>query len=629
MQTGTISVQTENIFPIIKKFLYSEQEIFLRELVSNAIDATTKLKTLADKDVFKGELGDLTIQIHLDKDKKTLTISDHGIGMTAEEVEKYLNQVAFSSAEDFLKKYKDADIIGHFGLGFYSAFMVAEKVEVISKSYKKGQKAVIWTCSGSPEYTLDDHDRKERGTDVVIHLSDDAKEFLDKHRIEALLKKYCKFLPVEIQFGMKTESRWEASSAEAGRAEEGDARKEIKEEKPNIINNPNPAWQQKPSKLTDEDYKNFYQELYPYSTAPLFWIHLNIDYPFNLTGILYFPKVGNQFELQKNKIQLYSNQVYVTDDVKEIVPEYLMLLHGVIDSPDIPLNVSRSYLQSDSNVRKITSYITKKVADTLKDLFKKKKDDFIAKWNDIGVFVKYGMISDEKFNEKAMKFALLKNVAGDYFGLEEYVEKVKPVQTDKYDKVVLLYAQSKDAQASYIKAAQDKSYDVLIMDHILDNHWLQHLEYKMEKITFVRVDSDSVDNLVQKDEKSESVLSGKDQEKVKSLFEEILTGEKNFIQLKAMSPEVHPVVITRPEFMRRMKEMQALQGMQFGDFPDSFNIVINTNHPLIADKLLNMRSPEKKQKFAKYLYDLARLNQHMLKGDEMNAFIAESIEFLK
>jgi len=381
--------------------------------------------------------------------------------------------------------------------------------------------------------------------------------------------------------------------------------------------------------LTDEDYKNFYQELYPFSTPPLFWIHLNIDFPFNLTGILYFPKVGNQFELQKNKIQLYSNQVYVTDDVKEIVPEFLTLLHGVIDSPDIPLNVSRSYLQSDSNVRKITSYITKKVADTLNDLYKKKKDDFIAKWRDIGVFVKYGMISDEKFHEKALKFALLENVKGEHFGIDEYIEKVKPLQTDKYDKVVLLYAQNKDAQTGYIKAAQDKGYDVLLMEQVIDNHWMQHLEYKMDKITFVRVDSDIVDNLVQKDESAESVLSEKDQEKVKGFFEEVLGDQKNFIQLKAMSPNVHPVVITKPEFMRRMKEMQALQGMQFGDFPDSFNVVINTNHPLIAEKMLNMRSPEKKQKFAKYLYDLARLNQHMLTGEEMNAFIAESIEFLK
>ncbi len=621
MQTGTISVQTENIFPIIKKFLYSEQEIFLRELVSNAIDATNKLRTLAQKDVFKGELGDLTIQIHLDKKNKTLTISDRGIGMTSDEVEKYLNQVAFSSAEDFLKKYKDdANIIGHFGLGFYSAFMVAEKVEVITRSYKRGQKAAHWTCSGSPEYTLDEHERKERGTDVILHLTDDAKEFLEKSRIETLLTKYCKFLPIPIQFGMKTESRWEG---------EGKERKEIKEEKPNIINNTHPAWQEKPSKLKDEDYKDFYQELYPYSTPPLFWIHLNIDYPFNLTGILYFPKVGNQFEMQKNKIQLYSNQVYVTDDVKEIVPEFLTLLHGVIDSPDIPLNVSRSYLQSDSNVRKITSYITKKVADTLNDLYKKKKDDFVAKWDDIGIFVKYGMISDEKFHDKAMKFSLVKNVAGEFFTVNEYVEKVKPLQTDKYDKVVLLYAQSREGQASYIKAATDKGYDVLIMDQVIDNHWLQHLEHKLEKITFVRVDSDIVDNLVQKDEKAESVLSEKEQEKVKGLFEEILSDQKNFIQLKAMSPDVHPVVITRPEFMRRMKEMQALQGMQFGDMPDTFNIVINTNHPLIAEKLINLRSPEKKQKFAKYLYDLARLNQHMLKGDEMSAFIAESIEFLK
>ncbi len=621
MQTGTISVQTENIFPIIKKFLYSEQEIFLRELISNAIDATNKLKTLAQKDVFKGELGDLTIHVRLDKDAKTLTISDRGIGMTSDEVEKYLNQVAFSSASDFLKKYKDdAQIIGHFGLGFYSAFMVADMVEVITRSYKKTAKAAHWTCSGSPEYTLAEHDRKERGTDVVLHLSDDAKEFLEQHRIEDLLKKYCKFLPVPIQFGMKKETRYEG---------EGDDRKAIEEEKPNIINNTDPAWKKKPSKLTDDDYKAFYNELYPYSTPPLFWIHLNIDFPFNLTGILYFPKVSNQFELQKNKIQLYSNQVYVTDDVKEIVPEFLTLLHGVIDSPDIPLNVSRSYLQSDSNVRKITAYISKKVADTLHDLYKKKKEEFTEKWQDIGVFVKYGMISDEKFYDKAKKFAGVRNVGGAYFTLDEYLEKVKPLQTDKYEKTIFIYAQDKDAQAGYIKAAQDKGYDVLMMDQIIDSHWMQHLEHKMEKVTFVRVDSDIADNLVQKEETAESVLSEKEQEKVKSLFETVLPDNKNSITLKAMSPEVHPVVITRPEFMRRMKEMQALQGMGMDAFPDSYNIVVNSNHPLIAEKLVNMRSPEKKEKFAKYLYDLARLNQHMLKGDEMSAFIEESIEFLR
>jgi molecular chaperone HtpG len=621
MQKGTISVQTENIFPIIKKFLYSEQEIFLRELISNAIDATSKLKTLAQKEVFKGEVGDLTIQIKLDKKNKTLTISDRGIGMTSDEVDEFLNQVAFSSAEKFLKKYKeDVNIIGHFGLGFYSAFMVSDKVEVITKSYKKTVKAAHWTCTGDPEYTLDVHDRKERGTDIILHISDDAKEYLEQPRIEALLKKYCRFLPVPIQFGMRTDSRWEG---------EGEDRKEIKEEKPNIINNPEPAWNKQPNKLTDDDYIAFYRELYPHSSEPLFWIHLNIDYPFNLTGILYFPRVGNQFEMQKNKIQLYSNQVYVTDDVKDIVPEFLTLLHGVIDSPDIPLNVSRSYLQGDSNVRKITSYITKKVADTLNDLYKKKKEDFTAKWDDIGVFVKYGMLSEEKFHDKAMKFAVLKNVAGEYAGIEEYIEKVKPQQTDKYEKVVLLYAQHKDAQSGYIKAAQDKGYDVLIMDHMIDNHWLQHLEHKLDKVMFVRVDSDTVDNLVQKDETAESVLSEKEQEKVKGLFEEVLKEQKHAIQLKPMAPDVHPVVITRPEFMRRMKEMQQMQGMSLGDFPDSFNVVVNTNHPLIAEKLANMRSAEKKEKFAKYLYDLARLNQHMLKGEEMNAFIEESIEFLK
>ena len=622
MQTGSISVQSENIFPIIKKFLYSEQEIFLRELISNAVDATSKIKTLSSKGEFKGELGDLTIHVSLDKEAKTLTISDHGIGMTSKEVEKYLNEVAFSSATDFLKKHKDdTNIIGHFGLGFYSAFMVADKVEVVTKSYKKS-KAAVWSCEGDPTYKLDDHDRKERGTDVILHLSDDATEYLENNRIEGLLKKYCKFLPVPIQFGMRTETKYEG---------EGEDRKEIKTEIPNVINNTKPAWTKKPSSLKEEDYKDFYQELYPMSAPPLFWIHLNIDYPFNLTGILYFPKVSNQFELQKNKIQLYSNQVYVTDDVKEIVPEFLTLLHGVIDSPDIPLNVSRSYLQSDSNVRKITSYITKKVADKLKDLYKKKQDEYVDKWQDIGVFVKYGMLTDEKFYEKALKFALLKNTKGEFSLIEEYKEKVAANQTDKHDRVVMLYTQDEEAHTSYIKAAVDKGYEVLVFDQpVIDTHFIQHLENKLENVTFVRVDSDIPENLIQKDEELESVLSEAQQEKVKVLFEEALGEEdKSKIQMKALSPNSHPVMITRPEFMRRMQEMQAMQGMDMSAMGDFFNVVINTNHPLVAEKLVNMRSAEKKEKFASYLYNLARLNQHMLKGEELSEFIEESIEFLK
>lgn len=621
MQTGNISVQTENIFPIIKKFLYSEQEIFLRELISNAVDATSKLRTLSAKGEYKDDLGDLTIHVALDSKARTLTIKDRGIGMSSAEVEKYLNQVAISSAADFVKKYKDdASIIGHFGLGFYSAFMVADKVEVVTKSYKKSAKAVRWTCEGTPEYTLDTDSRKERGTDVILHLGKEADEFLKKEKIGEILNKYCKFLPVPIQFGTRTETSYEG---------EGEDRKEVKSEVPNVINNTDPAWTKKPASLKEEDYKEFYQELYPYSASPLFWIHLNIDYPFNLTGILYFPKIGNSLELQRNKIQLYSNQVYVTDDVKEIVPEFLTLLHGVIDSPDIPLNVSRSYLQSDSNVRKITSYITKKVADKLNNLYQKKREEFVDKWADIGVFVKYGMLSDEKFHERAVKFALVKNVNGDHSTIEEYRDKVKDLQTDKYDRVVMLYATDRDEQASYIKAAVDRNYDVLIFDQIIDPHFLQHLEHKLDNVTFVRVDSDTVDNLVQKDETIESVLSEKEQEKVKTLFEEAVGEAKSNVQLKALPPNNHPVLITKPEFMRRMKEMQALQGMASDMMPEYYNIVVNSNHPLIAEKLVNMRSAEKKEKFANYLLNLAKLNQNMLKGDDLHEFIEESIEFLK
>ncbi|MCZ2338559.1 MAG: molecular chaperone HtpG [Chitinophagales bacterium] len=622
MTKGNISVQAENILPIIKKFLYSDHEIFLRELISNAVDATTKVKTLSSKGEIKGELGDTTIEVKINKEDKTLHIIDKGIGMSEDEVNRYLNQVAFSSAEEFLAKYKDdASIIGHFGLGFYSAFMVSNKVEVITKSYKEDAPAVKWECDGDPSYTIEPNDKTARGTEIILHINDENTEYLEEGRISALLDKYCKFLPVEIKFGTKTETTWEG---------EGDDKQEIKTEVDNIINNPHPIWKKKPSDLTDDDYRNFYQELYPFSQAPLFWIHLNIDYPFNLTGILYFPKLNNSFELQKNKIQLYSNQVFITDDVKEIVPEFLMLLHGVIDSPDIPLNVSRSYLQSDANVKKINSYISKKVAEKLHSLFKEDRKEYENKWKEISTFVKYGMISDDKFNEKATSFVLLKNINNEYFTLDEYKEKVKANQTDKHNKIVYLYANDLKAQHAYIKAAQDYGYDVLEMDTIIDNHFMQHIEYKGNEVTFVRVDSDTPDNLVQKEETRESVLSQAEQDKVKEIF---TTAVKNIgsghIELKALSPNDMPVMITRPEFMRRMKEMQALQGMDMNMFPDTYNVVINTNHPLIADKLIKMRNEDKKADFANYLHDLALLNQGMLSGEELSTFVSRSLEFIK
>lgn len=620
MSKGNITVQTENIFPIIKKFLYSDHEIFLRELISNAIDATSKLEAVANAGEIEGELGDLTIHVEVDKAARTITIRDKGIGMTKAEVEKYLNQLAFSSAEDFIKKYQGKNnIIGHFGLGFYSAFMVADKVEVITKSYKKTPKAVHWICEGNPEYEIEEHDRKDRGTDIILHISDDSKEFLEKDRIEALLKKYCSFLPYPIQFGMRKDVRWEG---------EGDNRKKIENEVPNVINDTHPLWKQKPGKLKDEDYLDFYRKLYPMSADPMFWIHLNIDYPFNLTGILYFPKISNQFEVQKNKIHLYSNQVYVTDEVKEIVPEFLTLLHGVIDSPDIPLNVSRSYLQSDSNVKKITGYMTKKVAERLSKLFKDDRAGFEQKWDDIGVFVKYGIISDEKFAEKGNDFALLKNVDGTYFTIEEYKEKIKDTQTDKYDRIVALYTPAPEQHTSYIRQAKDLGYDVLHLNHIIDNHFIQQLEYKKEKMTFVRVDSDTPDHLIQKEEKNESVLNEKEQEKVKELFTALVPGKEHQIMIRPLSASSHPVMITRPEFMRRMQEMQMMQGMGHMMDEDHYQVIVNANHPLIADKLVNMRSQEKKEKFAAYLLRLAKLNQGMLKGEEMSSFINDSIEFL-
>ncbi|MGB4837675.1 MAG: molecular chaperone HtpG [Saprospiraceae bacterium] len=622
MSKGNISVQAENIFPIIKKFLYSDHEIFLRELVSNAVDATTKIKTLALKGEVKGELGDTKIEIKINKDAGTLHILDKGIGMSEEEVNKYLNQVAFSSAEEFLEKYKDdASIIGHFGLGFYSSFMVADKVEVITKSYQQDAPGVRWECDGNPEYTIEQNDRTERGTEIILHINDDNLEYLEESRIRELLNKYCKFLPVEIKFGTKTETTYEG---------EGDTKQEIKTEVDDIINNPHPIWKLKPSDLTDEDYKKFYNELHPFSQPPLFWIHLNIDYPFNLTGILYFPKLTNNFEVQKNKIQLFSNQVFITDDVKEIVPEFLMLLHGVIDSPDIPLNVSRSYLQSDSNVKKINTYISKKVAEKLQSLFTADRKAYEEKWKEVSTFVKYGMISDEKFNEKASSFALLKNLENEYYTLDEYKEKVKATQTDKHNKVIYIYANDINTQHSYIKAAKDYGYDVLEMDTIIDNHYMQHIEYKGNEVTFVRVDSETPDNLVQKDETKESVLSQAEQDKVKDIFTKSVKNlGMGHIELKALSPTDHPVMITKPEFMRRMKEMQALQGMDMNMFPDSHNVVINTNHPLISDKLVKMKSEDKKADFANYLHDLALLNQNMLKGEELSLFITRSLDFIK
>ena len=621
MQTGNISVQTENIFPIIKKFLYSDQEIFLRELIANAVDATTKVKTLSSKGEFKGELGDLKIEVVLDKDSKTLTIKDAGIGMTEEEVKTYLNQVAFSSASEFLEKYKDdAGIIGHFGLGFYSAFMVADVVEVHTKSWKDKSAAVKWTCDGNPTYTLEEIDKADRGTSIVLNISEDSAEFLEESRIQALLDKYCKFLPVEIKFGTKTEFVDDPEAAEDAE----DKRKEVTVD--NIVNNPSPAWKRSPAELTDEDYKSFYNELYPFSQPPMFWIHLNIDFPFNLTGILYFPKIKNQMEIQKNKIQLYSNQVFVTDEVKEIVPEFLTLLHGVIDSPDIPLNVSRSYLQSDSNVRKITGYITKKVADKLADLYKKERESYEEKWPDLGVFVKYGMITEEKFYDKAVKFALLQNTEGKYATIEEYIEQVKPLQTDKNDRVVILYTNDAAANAGLIASAQEKSYDVLLFDQMIDNHFIQQVESKFDKVSFSRIDADTLDQLIQKDETVESVLSDADVEKVKGTFETItkeMTGAT--LITKALSPNDAPVVITKPEFMRRMKEMQMMQGMDMAAMGDFYNVVINTNHPLITDKLLKVESEEEAGTLASYLINLAKLSQQMLSGQDLAAFVKESL----
>lgn len=620
MQTGTISVQTENIFPIIKKFLYSDHEIFLRELVSNAVDATTKLQALARSGEVKGEIGDTHIEVICDTDENRIIIRDRGIGMTSDEVQKYLNQIAFSSAGEFLEKYKDNSIIGHFGLGFYSAFMVADKVEVVTRSWQEGAEAVRWTCAGDPSFSIETVEKEQRGTDVILYINEENKSFLDERRLEGLLEKYCKFLPIPIQFGTKTEYTTVG---------EGEEAKEESTEVPNIINDTNPIWKKQPVDLQDADYLAFYRQTHPMAPEPMFWIHLNIDYPFNLTGVLYFPKLGNAMEVTRNKIHLYSNQVFVTDDVRDIVPEWLLLLHGVIDSPDIPLNVSRSYLQADGNVKKISEYITRKVADKLNELFKNDRPSYEQKWRDLGVFVKYGVISDKKFEERAMNFTLVENTQGAFFLLDEYKEKIKTNQTDKHGKVVVIYTNDPEAHNAQITAATGRGYDVLRLETVLDNHWIQHIEYQQGQlgIVFVRVDSETVDNLVQKDEKRESILSEAEQKDVQSLFEAAVKGQAGAsVTLSPLSPDDAPVLITRPEFMRRLKEMQSMQGMGgMGDFPDSYNVVVNSNHPIIVNKLLKITESAEKEQMSKYLLNLALLQQGMLRGEALTGFVQATL----
>jgi len=682
MQTGKIGVSTENIFPIIKKFLYSDHEIFLRELVSNSEDATLKLKALSSAGEFKGEYGDLTIRIEVDKKKKLLKVSDKGIGMTSGEINKYINDIAFSSAEEFLEKYKSYgnNIIGHFGLGFYSAFMVSDKVEIITKSFREDEKAVKWVCDGSPEYSLEETEKTDRGTDIILHIDKDSEEFLEEERIYGILNKYCKFLPVEIAFGKIKE--WKDG-------------KEIETDKDRIINDTNPLWTKKPADLKEEDYLKFYRDLYPVSGEPLFNIHLNVDYPFNLTGVLYFPKIKSNFEIQKNKIQLYCNQVFVTDSVEGIVPEFLTLLHGVIDSPDIPLNVSRSYLQSDSNVKKISAHITRKVADRLEELFKNDREQFEKKWDDLKLFITYGMVTEEKFYERAAKFALLKNTDGKYFTLEEYEKIIKENQTDKNKSLIYLYASDMDAQHSFIEAAKSKAYDVLLMDGQLDPHFINHLEQKLKDTRFSRVDADVVDKLIEKEDRKTEQLDENERTDLSSVFESQLPDKSRFfVSFEALGENSSPVIITQSEFMRRMKDMSALGGTAgfYGNMPDHYNMVVNTDHPLVKrimdeknkktgeklEKITTQLSPlreekeklqqaekskkdeeipqadkdrmeeldkgiaeiEKKKnsllsdfgsknKVLKQLIDLALLSNNMLKGEELTKFVNRSIELIK
>lgn len=628
MTTGKINVSVENIFPLIKKFLYSDHEIFLRELVSNGTDATLKLKHLTSIGEAKTEYGNPIIEVKIDKEGKKLHIIDQGIGMTAEEVEKYINQVAFSGAEEFLDKYKDtakdSGIIGHFGLGFYSAFMVADKVEIITKSYKD-EPAAHWTCDGSPEFTLEPSDKTTRGTEIILHIAEDSLEFLEESKISGLLNKYNKFMPIPIKFGTKTQTLPKPEEApEDYKAETVEV--------DNIINNPNPAWTKAPTELTDADYKNFYHELYPMQfEEPLFNIHLNVDYPFNLTGILYFPKLGSDMQIQKDKIQLYQNQVYVTDNVEGIVPEFLMMLKGVVDSPDIPLNVSRSYLQADGNVKKISNYITRKVADKLKSLFTENREDFEKKWNDIKIVLEYGMLSEDKFYEKAGAFALYPTVDDKYFTLDELKENLKDTQTDKNGKLVLLYAGNKDAQHAYIESAKEKEYEVLLLDSPIISHLIQKLESDNSDITFVRVDSDHIDNLIKKDEDAISKLSEEEQTNLKTVLETIVPQPTYSVKLEALDSKAAPFIITQPEFMRRMKEMSQTGGggmFGMGNFPEMYNLVVNTNSEL-ATNILNTADKSAQESLVKQALDLAKLSQNLLKGEELTAFVKRSFELIK
>lgn len=631
MQKGKINVQTENIFPIIKKFLYSDHEIFLREIVANAVDATQKLKTLAATGDFKGELGDLTIEVKLDPETKTLSVRDRGIGMTKEEVEKYINQIAFSSAEEFVNKFKTKSeaeanaIIGHFGLGFYSSFMVSDKVKLVTKSHKtEDDKATAWECDGSPEYNLEEISQDDRGTEVIMHIDEENASFLEEGKILELLKKYCSFLPVPIRFG--NETYYENDETE--KDEQGNP-KQIQKERIRIINNTNPLWKKSPSECDDESYKAFYRELYPMTfDEPLFHIHLNVDYPFNLTGILYFPKVNNNIEVQKNKIQLYCNQVFVTDSVEGIVPQFLTLLHGVIDSPDIPLNVSRSYLQSDGNVKKISGYIMKKVADKLEELFKKDREGFEKKWDDIRVFIDYGMCTEEKFFDRAKKFYLFKNTDGKYFTLEEYQKHTEGTQKDKNNTLIYLYTNNVEEQHSFIHTAKERGYDVLLMNNVLDNHLINTLEQKLENIRFARVDSNTVDKLIEKDLDNVSKLDDTQKESLKSTIEKGINNTAFMVEMANLGESEMPLQIMRPEFMRRMKDMNALNGgMGFGNMPETYQLIVNVNSP-ISEKILNETDEAKQAGMIQHAFDLARLSQNLLKGEELTNFINRSVSDL-
>ena len=616
-EKGSISIHTENIFPIIKKFLYSDHEIFLRELVSNGVDACQKLEKLTQLGENQSEQGELAVTVKLDKEAKTITVSDNGIGMTAEEIKKYINQIAFSGATEFVEKYKDKgdpkQIIGHFGLGFYSAFMVADKVEIITKSFKEGSEPARWICTGSTEFEITDAQKESRGTDIILHVNEDSLEFLEPYRLRSILEKYGKFLPIPVFF----DGNEETEDKDGNKSKKG----------PEQINETKPLWTKPASELKDEDYLAFYKELYPFGPDPLFWIHLNVDYPFNLTGILYFPKLQNDFELHKNKIQLYSRQVFITDEVKDIVPEFLQLLHGVIDSPDIPLNVSRSFLQADSNVKKINSHITKKVADKLQELYKNDRSAYEGKWDDIGLFVKYGMMTDDKFYDRVKGVALVKNLEKKFFTLEEYAEHVKGNQTDKNEQQVWLYATDAQKQHSFTEAAKRKGYDVILFDSPIDNHFIGTLEQKLEKTSLKRVDADTADKLIEKDEALESVLSKEEEEKVKTLFEGAINDKSRTVTVAAQSPDEMPVTLTMPEFMRRMKDMQGMQGMMMGQMPDMYTVTVNANHPLTG-RILKAEGEEQQQKLAQQAYDLALLGQGLLQGQSLTDFIHRSAGML-